>query len=240
MAAPSPSASFELGAMVTVVPAFEEAGSIGTVVREARAALPGSRVLVVDDGSTDATASIAEAAGAIVLRRPRNGGKGAALRQGMTWALAQGAQLVLTLDGDGQHRAGDLPALLRAATAAPGSIVIGSRRGQHGQPWLRYAANRLADALVGLAAGQRIADSQCGMRAYPAAALAGLGRYRDRSNGFEFDSELLIDLCRAGHAVVAVPIAPRYAGLTRSSHFRPIADAARIGVMVLRKLLRLS
>jgi len=227
-----------------VIPAYQEAATIGDIVRRARAALPEAPVLVVDDGSTDGTAELAEAAGATeVLRLVPNQGKGAALRVGMARALALGAGLVATLDGDGQHRPEDLPRLIATARERPGCLVIGSRRATAragGQPAARRRANRVADFWISWAAGQAIADSQCGFRVYPAAALADLDRYARRSGRrFAFESAILIDAARAGCRVVAVDVPALYGpeSLRRPSHFRPVADIARIVMMVAGRLL---
>lgn len=222
--------------LAVVIPAYQEAATIGAVVARVRAALPDAPLLVVDDGSTDGTAALAAAAGAEVVAMPGNQGKGAALRRGMAEALARGAAFVATLDGDGQHRPEDLPRLL--ALARPDRIVIGSRRRATGQPAARRRANRVADFWISWAAGHAVADSQSGLRIYPAAALAGLARYAGRARRFSFESEILIDAGRAGITTVAADIPALYgATLRRRSHFRPVADIARIVMMVAGKLL---
>lgn len=222
--------------LIAVIPAYQEAATIAEVVRRLRAAMPGIAVLVVDDGSTDETAALAAAAGAEVLGGVANQGKGAALRRGMRAALARGAGFVATLDGDGQHRPEDLPRL--AAMAAPDVIVIGSRRGASGQPAARRRANRVADFWISWAARHPIADSQSGFRIYPAAALADLDRYEGRAWRFSFESEILIDAARRGITTIAADIPALYgAALRRPSHFRPVADIARIVIMVAGKLL---
>ncbi len=219
-----------------VVPAFQEAATIAALVVRLRATLPGVVPLVVDDGSTDGTGAIAAAAGAEVIAAPANEGKGAALRRGMRAALARGAQYVATLDGDGQHRPEDLPRL--AAMARADRIVIGSRRNAAGQPAARRRANRVADFWISWAAGHHVADSQSGLRIYPHAALLDLDRYEGRALRFSFESEILIDAARAGITTVAADIPALYAGtLQRQSHFRPVADIARIVMMVAGKLL---
>lgn len=224
------------GPLVVVIPAYQEAASIASVVSRTREVLPAVPVLVVDDGSTDGTPELARAAGAWVMRGTANQGKGAALRRGMKRALILGAAYVATLDGDGQHRPEDLPRLL--ALARPDRIVIGSRRRASGQPAARRYANRVADFWVSWAAGHAIADSQSGLRIYPAPALAHLDRYEGRARRFSFESEILIDSARAGITTDAADIPALYgAALRRPSHFRPVADIARIVVMVAGKLL---
>lgn len=234
--APEPDAAAAPHRVTVVVPAFQEGATIAAVVGRIGAALPGVPLLVVDDGSTDGTGAAAAAAGAEVLALPANQGKGAALRHGMRAALARGAAFVATLDGDGQHRPEDLPRLV--GLARPDRIVIGSRRGAPGQPAARRRANRFADFWISWAAGHAVADSQSGFRIYPRAALAALDRYDGRARRFSFESEILIDAARAGITTVAAEIPALYAGtLRRPSHFRPVADIARIVMMVAGKLL---
>lgn len=223
--------------VAVVIAAYQEGETIGDVVRRARATLPDALVIVVDDGSTDGTATAARAAGVEIVSIGRNEGKGGAQRRGMGVALARGARFVAMLDGDGQHRPEDLAPMLAAAD--PGRIVIGSRRASSaGQPAARRRANRFADFWISWAARQPVADSQCGFRIYPAEALTGLDRYEGRSIGFVFESEILIDAARAGWRIVPVEIEVLYgAALRRPSHFKPVADIARIVIMVAGKLL---
>ena len=223
--------------VAVVIPAFQEAATIAEVIHRARAVLPGAAILVVDDGSTDDTASRAAAAGAEVVGGGINQGKGPALRRGMAEAMARGAEWIITLDGDGQHRPEDIPRLLERA--ATGLIVIGSRRGSSaGQPAARRFANRFADFWISWAARHPVQDSQCGLRAYPAAALKDLGRYEGRSGRFVFESEILIDASRAGWRTEAVEVEVAYGeALRRPSHFKPVADISRIVIMVAGKLL---
>jgi glycosyltransferase involved in cell wall biosynthesis len=224
-------------ALVVIIPAYQEAATIAALVRRLCTTVPGVPVLVVDDGSSDGTAARAAEAGAEVIAAPANEGKGAALQRGMCAAVARGARLVATLDGDGQHRPEDLPRLL--ALARPDRIVIGSRRGAATQqPTARRVANRVADFWISWAARHPVADSQSGFRIYPAAALRDLARYDGRARRFSFESEILIDAARAGITTVAGEVAVLYgAALRRPSHFRPVADIARIVIMVAGKLL---
>src|SRR5581483_395785 len=107
-----------------VVPAFNEAATLGDLVRGVRSRCG---VIVVDDGSTDGSGAVAVAAGADVIRHARRRGKGAALRTGFAAALRRGAPAVVTLDGDAQHDPADLPRLLRASAAAPDALIVGDR-----------------------------------------------------------------------------------------------------------------
>ncbi len=223
------------GGAAILIPAFNEAATIGAIVR-ACLALPGaSRVIVVDDGSADATAAEAAAAGARVLPCRQNGGKGAALRAGMRAALAEGVAFVVTLDADGQHDPADVPRLLTAAR--PDRVVIGARIASPDTPPARLVANHVADFWVSWAARQRVTDSQSGFRVYPARLAVLLAGGAAPTERFAFESEALIEAGRRGFRAVAVPIASRYPAGARASHFRPVVDITRIVGMVAGKLL---
>jgi hypothetical protein len=206
--------------VVIVVPAFNEAATIAGVVAGARAHAP---VLVVDDGSTDATAAQAEAAGAEVIRHSRRRGKGAALATGFAAARERHAAAVVTLDADGQHDACDLPALLAAAREAPRAIVIGSRRADL-LPHDRSLAIQLAGFWVNWITGTPVADTQSGFRVYPLALLDDVALRGDR---FVLETEVVIAaLCR-GWEIREVPIrVVPYAA--RRSRFHPVGDGVAI------------
>lgn len=189
-----------------VIPCHNEGRAIAAVVTAVRAWLP---VVVVDDGSDDATAAAAEQAGATVLRHSVSRGKGAALRTGWTHCGDCGVEWVLFLDGDGQHAPGDIPALL-AAAEEPSRLIIGNRLDQAANmPWLRRWANRWLSARISALAGVDIPDSQCGFRLVHLPTLLGLSVRAER---FEIESELCVAFARAGHRIVSVPVQCRYAG----------------------------
>jgi glycosyltransferase involved in cell wall biosynthesis len=223
-----------------VIPAFQEAATIGLIVKQCRMLSEISDVLVVDDGSHDDTARIAAESGATVLRHAQNLGKGASLMRGMLAAVRAGASHVVTLDGDCQHRPEDLPLLLECSRQWPRQIILGSRRTSgHAAPRARFVANRVADFWISWAAGHPIDDSQSGFRLYPAALVQQIAMCPPKATGFAFESEILIESARLGFFTVAVEIPTVYgATLRRGSHFRPVADITRIVLMVAGKLLR--
>jgi hypothetical protein len=221
--------------VTVIIPAYNEAASIGTILARCRD-VP-CRVIVVDDGSTDGTDIVARDFPVTVVRNAANRGKGAALFTGMTLALDEGAEYVATLDGDGQHRPEDLPRFIECARNHSGAIVIGSRRADRaGAPSKRYRANRIADFWVSWAAGQAIDDSQSGFRLYPAAVLARLLKACRHVSGFVFESELLIEAGRQDVEIVPVPIPALYVSGARKSHFKPVRDISKIVFMVAGKL----
>ncbi len=217
---------------MAIVPAKDAASTVGDVVRGVLSAVPGLEVIVVDDGSADATGDRAREAGARVLRHDVNQGKGAALQTGFDAALAAGADAVLALDADGQHDPTFAPKLLAALAAA--DIVVGSRNADRtGMPWLRKATNDATSWWVSRLAGQRIEDSQSGYRAIKAPVLRAI---RPQSRRFEFESEFLVAAARAGFRIGAAPIPTLYNA--PDSHIHPVRDTIRFIRFVLRHLFR--
>ena len=222
---------------VVLIPAYNEAATIRDLAKRALRESP--HVLVVDDGSTDGTARQLEGLPVTVLANERNLGKAAALWKGLDHARALGAKRVVTLDGDGQHCPEDIARLLHAAERFPGAIVIGARlHDRENFPPRRYYANQFARFWISWAAGYAIADTQSGFRVYPCELFARLTHHDVSWGRFVFESEILIAAGALGIRSVAVPIPGIYPPLARASHFRPVADIARIVLMVAGRLLR--
>lgn len=207
--------------VAAVIPCWNEAGTIGEVVRRTRLEVP--HVWVVDDGSTDATARLAEAAGARVLRQVRNQGKGAALRAGLAAARAEGATWAVTLDGDGQHPPECIPDFLDCARRTGAALVVGNRFASPApMPMVRRRVNRLMSRWLSRRAGREFPDSQCGFRLLNLAVWA---RLRTRTEHFEFESELLLAFAAAGAGIEFVPVPAVPA--KRPSRLDPVADTWR-------------
>jgi glycosyltransferase involved in cell wall biosynthesis len=155
--------------IVAVVPAFEEEAAIGPVVAEIAAFDPSIDVVVVDDGSSDATGAAAAAAGATVVRLPFNLGIGAAVQTGFRWALERDYDLAVRLDGDGQHDPAELPKLLGPIERGEADVVTGSRfrEGEDGYrpPLGRRVGITWFARLVSLLSGQRVTDTTSGFQA---------------------------------------------------------------------------
>lgn len=217
---------------MAIIPAKDAASTVGDVVRGVLSAVPGLDVIVVDDGSADATGARAREAGARVLRHDVNQGKGAALQTGFDAALEAGADAVVALDADGQHDPTFAPKLLAALDGA--DVVVGSRNADRtGMPWLRKATNDVTSWWVSRLAGQRIEDSQSGYRAIKAPVLRAI---RPQSRRFEFESEFLVAAARAGFRIGAAPIPTLYNA--PGSHIHPVRDTIRFIRFVLRHLVR--
>lgn len=218
-----------------VIPAYNEAATIHAI---AQAALQYVRyVIVVDDGSRDATFAEVVDLPIALLRNTDNEGKAATLWRGMQYALSLGVDGVITLDADGQHAPADIPRLIALAERNRNCIAIAARTARRGaMPAARYYANKIANFWISWACGYRVRDSQSGFRLYPARVLAQLDVPRDKRHGFVFESEILIEAARLGVTSVTLPIAAVYSAGLRRSHYRHI-DSARITRMVAGKLL---
>ena len=154
---------------IAIVPARNEEGAIGGVVSEIRAFDPELDVVVVDDGSSDRTAEIAAAAGAIVVRLPFNLGIGGAVQTGFKYALEHGYELAVRLDGDGQHDPGELPKLIEPVLRGDADIVVGSRfadrDGAYRPPLARRLGIGIFARIVSVLVRQRVTDTTSGFQA---------------------------------------------------------------------------
>ena len=216
-------------AVAAVIPARDAEATVGAVVRGVRKALPEALVLVVDDGSTDATSDAARSAGADVTRHQVNRGKGAALQTGFDEAVRRGVERVLTLDADGQHDPSYAPRLLQALDDS--DVVIGSRDSNRaGMPWLRRATNSVMTSIVSGLAGKKIQDTQSGYRAVRSEVLAAV---RPESLRFEYESEFLIEAGRKGFRIGSVPIPTLYNA--PGSHIDPLRDTVRFIRLLIRR-----
>lgn len=217
--------------IIAVIPAYQAAATLDTVVRQTLEHLP---VLVVDDGSSDDTSAVAEAAGAKVLRQEPNQGKGAALRRGFAQALDQRVDAVLTLDADGQHDPACAPDFVAAWRERGATLIIG-RRDFSQMPLSRRVANNLGTQTFSWAVGRHIEDNQSGYRLIAEPLLSHL--LESQEAGFEFEVEMITDAIRAGLTIDWVPIPTIYedAGshispVSHVSNFLRVARAARRSV----------
>ncbi|HET8942892.1 MAG TPA: glycosyltransferase family 2 protein [Rudaea sp.] len=217
-----------------VIPALNEAREIRTVVEDALAHC--ANVILVDDGSSDGTSDAVADLEIERIRHEQPTGKAGALLDGFRRAQQLGCDGVLTMDGDGQHAAKDLPRLLAAAAKYPNHIVIGARLlSRSNAPGKNRFGNQQADFWVSWACGQHVVDSQSGQRYYPRAVVE-LALTLPRG-GFVFESEILIEAARRGIRTVSVPIEARYAADRRASYFKPLRDVLSITRMIAWRLI---
>lgn len=216
-----------------VIPTYQNAKTLLKVVADVHRVV--DTVFVVDDGSNDGTAALLDKATGSkrpekVLTHPKNCGKGAAMKTGLTYARQQGFRYAVTVDADGQHRADDIPALLKAVEEEPDALAIGSRGLQHeNMPAKSTFANRFSNFWFALQTLQRLPDTQSGLRVYPLRRLHGL---RWMSARYEAELTLLVFSAWAGVKLLPVPVSVYYPPRDqRVTHFRPGRDFTRISVL---------
>ena len=225
--------SVEENEVCAVIPTYQNAKTLLKVVADVHRVV--DTVFVVDDGSNDGTAALLDKATGNerpekVLTHPKNCGKGAALKTGLTYARQQGFRYAVTVDADGQHRADDIPALLKAVEEEPDALAIGSRGLQHeNMPAKSTFANRFSNFWFALQTLQRLPDTQSGLRIYPLRRLHGL---RWMSARYEAELTLLVFSAWAGVKLLPVPVSVYYPPRDqRVTHFRPGRDFTRISVL---------
>lgn len=196
------------GGVLVVIPAYNEGGRVGAVIADVKGALPDADVLVVDDGSTDATAAEAAQAGASVLSLPFNSGYGVALQTGYKFGVRAGYAKIGQIDGDGQHRAAYLAAMLDALEREHADLIVGSRflaqDGDYKAPLARAVGIRLFARLASAATHERISDPTSGfqmMRSRVARLFCSEVYPTDYP-----DADVLILLHRTGYRVREVPV----------------------------------
>ncbi len=200
--------------VLVIVPTYNEAENIATVIEATRRALPECGVLVVDDGSPDGTAGRVEELAASLsdlhlLQRPAKSGLGSAYRAGFAWGLEHGYEVMVEMDADGSHDPGALPELL-APIEAGHEVSIGSRYVPGGSipKWklhrhlLSKGGNVYASAVLGLG----VADSTAGFRAYAASVLTRIPLDEVRAEGYGFQIEMTLRARQAGASIVEIPI----------------------------------
>lgn len=213
-----------------LIPAFNEGEYIAEVVKGALRFV--SRVLVVDDGSTDRTVSIAKEVGADVACHPVNRGKGAALQTGFEVLLSTGSEAIIVLDGDGQHDPVELPAFIKCAFESGAGIVIGNRLADaDGMPLVRYWTNRTMSMILSWLSRQKIPDSQCGYRLIRREVLE---RINFTTENYDLESEMLILASGLGYKIDSVPIKTIYTG--QVSEIKPGMDTLRFLRLILKYL----
>ena len=204
-----------------IIPAHNEAKIIARLVKRIRQLH--LDVVVIDDGSTDNTAQIAQDNGAIILRNNYNQGKGASLIKGFHYVLGRDYSAVITMDGDGQHLSEDIPNFIRCAEHSSSGMFCGNRLSKaQGMPWVRILTNKFMSWILSKVAAQNIPDSQCGFRLIKREVLKKLNL---KSAKYEIESEILIRASRLGFRIESVPVKTVYGG--ERSKINPFADTLR-------------
>jgi glycosyltransferase involved in cell wall biosynthesis len=204
-----------------LIPTYNEENEIAELIHALqRLSL---EIIVTDDGSQDKTPLIAESCGAKVLLNERNIGKGAALSRGFDYALKNGFDAVITMDGDGQHRPEDIPVFFKEAESKEADIIVGNRMLNTGNmPFVRVLTNKFMSWMISRIAGQNIPDTQCGFRLIKSGVLE---KIKTETVKFEAESEILIKASAAGFRIKSVPIRTVYA--QEKSRINPFSDTIR-------------
>jgi hypothetical protein len=227
--------------ILVLIPAFNEEGRIGEVIRGVRQFLPGTSVLVVNDGSSDRTEDISRREGALVVTHPFNLGVGSALQTGYKFAVQNGYKYVVQLDGDGQHDPSDLPRFLRALEETEADLVIGSRYLSDGYQSISFP-RRLGiwvfSRLLSILIRERLTDPTSGYRAMTRRVLqfCTLDAYR-----FDYpDADFLLTLHRAGFrmAEIQIDVRPRLGGQSQHRGLRPVYYMLKMFLSIFIILLR--
>ena len=214
---------------IAIIPAFNEEEAIESVVKKSFQYV--DDVLVVDDGSSDNTFQIAESSGAILLRHPTNYGKGISLKD--AFAKVDDYDVVVTIDGDGQHNPDEIPLLVKPIIDGKADLVNGSRylNGfDENTPAYRRVGQKVLDIATNITAGTNVTDSQSGFRAFSGKTISC---YKFRDPGFGIESEMLADAAENNLRILEVPITGRY-DVENSSTKGPVTH----GVGVLLKIFK--
>lgn len=226
--------------LLVIIPAYNEEESLGRVIQSVREAVPTADVVVINDGSTDATPHIAEDHGAALVSLPYNLGIGAAMQTGFLFARERGYDVAVQVDGDGQHDPREIEALLTALRAGNADVVIGSRyledRG-YVTPKLRRLGIVILAAVISLVTRRRITDPTSGFRALNRRAIA----FCAADYPFDYpEPESVVQFCRAGLRIKEIPVTmnPRYGGQSSITPLRSAYYMVKVILAILIGLLR--
>ncbi len=218
-----------------IIPAFNEEKRLGGLLRRISSIRSLKNVLVVDDGSVDKTAIIAEKAGSKVLKQNINQGKGVALRTGFDFAVRNNYDAVITMDADGQHAPDELPLFLNYYKKFKPDLIIGTRKQNLSEmPFLRFLVNKTTSLVTSILAGIRVNDSQSGYRLITSFLIKKINLETSR---FQMETEIIVKAAKAGFSIGEVPIKTIYFENFKS-HINPFTDTFRFIRLVLRLLWR--
>ncbi len=190
-----------------IIPAYNEASVIADVISDVRNA-GYANILVIDDGSKDTTYDTAKKTGIVALKHRINRGKGAATKTGIEAAKLMGADIIVTMDGDGQHNPDDIARLIEPIKRNHCDVVLGSRlKNPEGMPWYKILHNHIGNAIVWFLYGLWVSDSQSGFRAYSRHAAEVINTKTDR---YEYDSEVIREIYKYKLKFKEIPIEVRY------------------------------
>lgn len=214
--------------IAVVVPSYNESRTIGAIVKRLKER--DFAVYVIDDGSQDDTEAKALAEGAIVIRNPKNMGKGGALKEGFKRVEQDGFDMVLIMDGDDQHDVADIAHLIKRMRETRADMIIGNRMTDTSRmPLIRIAVNRFMSWLISVISGQYVPDTQCGFRLIKTAVLK---KIVFESNNYEIESEMIVKAARAGFTIDSTNIKTVYQD--EVSRINPVIDTLRFMRLMLK------
>ena len=204
-----------------IIPTYNESRAIASLINQITTF--GLEVVIIDDGSTDDTVKIALGCGVKILTNSKNMGKGASLIKGYNFALAQGFDAVISMDGDGQHAPDDLLAFIQKAEVSESVLIVGNRMGAiKKMPVLRVVTNYLMSKFISLIVKQHIPDTQCGFRLVKKELLTQIDLSTSK---YETESEVLIKAAHLGFKIESIPVRTIYSG--QKSQINPLIDTLR-------------
>lgn len=214
--------------LLIVVPTYNNETTIAQLINDVKEFT--DNILVVNDGSTDNTATIVDGLNVHNVSYTTNKGKGYAIRQSFKYAIEHGYNYVLTIDSDGQHYASDIPQFIEKIEETPDSLIIGARNlTADNMPSKNTFANRFSNFWYRVETGKKLDDTQSGFRLYP---IRKIGRTKYLSNRYEFEVEVIVRAAWSGVDVTDIPIKVYYPPVEeRISHFRPLLDFTRISIL---------
>ncbi len=235
-----PSSQAGLSRVTILMPAHNEEESLKWLLPKLVQTLgtfePPCEAIVVDDGSTDQTAQIAIRYGLRVVKNPFRRGKGASIREGLRYASGD---CVVTMDADGSNVPADLPSLIEPIMKGNADVVVGSRfeqqlAGSAQEPFIRRLGNAFFNLAIFLSTGFPVTDSQSGYRAFSKQVLISVPTY---TNGFEWETEMLLKVIKGGYRIVEVPIhyKERVAGTSRLAL---LSDSIKFLTLIIRGLIK--
>jgi len=208
-----------------LIPSYNEEKTIGNIVKDVHSL--GFDVFVVDDGSTDDTEKIANEAGAFLLRHKKNEGKGFALRNGFNYILNLDYDVIITMDGDGQHSVKDIEKFITAVqNNTEIGVIVGNRMlNTKDMPYTRILTNIFMSFITSIFCRQEVSDTQCGFKLVKRVVLENI---KLLTSNFEIESEILIRASRLGYKILSIPIETIYLDSSlRYSKISPIIDTFR-------------
>lgn len=221
--------------LLIIIPAFNEEKKLGDLLKRISSFISLKNVLVVDDGSVDKTATIAEKTGSTVLKQNTNQGKGVALRIGFDFAVRNKYDAVITMDADGQHDPDELPLFFNYYKKYKTDLIIGTRKHNlSDMPFIRFLVNRTTSLITSLLSGVRVYDSQSGYRFIKKNLIK---RINLKTGRFQMETEIIVKAAREGFSIGEVPIKTIYYENFKS-HINPFIDTFRFIRLALRLLWR--